>query len=374
MQSKSIIPVAGALAALVGQALATPGEPVYTTTFTDCVTSDNRYVGPDGELRWDVDAGCDIYQQDVYERPMTSAFDFFRGRFGAKEYLEYIDIAQVRAGFDERYLYVAIKLAGRDHLTSGGDRNEMGLIERYGFSISTDPDGRFGVLLVADQPELKIDPVTRFGTLGTFGYRDTNGDVGGADRRGRTGRAVTKSDNPDEESGLNGYDSDIIGDGVLHATGQRVLFVRLSPTDNTVVEFAVDYGALGFTQQDLRTLGSFDIEANKGGPKDPQNYRWNDKYSKEEAGSPNPGPDGRSEFGTNGLENITEVDTVRGGPIDGGVPCRADFDGDGRLTIFDFLAFQNAFAAGERRADFDGDGQLTIFDFLAFQNEFAAGC
>lgn len=97
MQSKSIIPVAGALAALVGQALATPGEPVYTTTFIDCVTSDNRYVGPDGELRWDVDAGCDIYQQDVYERPMTSAFDFFHGRFGAKEYLEYIDIAQVRA-------------------------------------------------------------------------------------------------------------------------------------------------------------------------------------------------------------------------------------------------------------------------------------
>ena len=27
-------------------------------------------------------------------------------------------------------------------------------------------------------------------------------------------------------------------------------------------------------------------------------------------------------------------------------PCPADFDGDGMLTIFDFLAFQNAFAAG----------------------------
>ena len=54
--------------------------------------------------------------------------------------------------------------------------------------------------------------------------------------------------------------------------------------------------------------------------------------------------------------------------------CRADFDGDGVLTIFDFLAFQNAFSAGSLRADFDGDGVLTIFDFLAFQNEFAAGC
>ncbi|MFI4881959.1 MAG: hypothetical protein ACIAQU_05175, partial [Phycisphaerales bacterium JB064] len=40
--------------------------------------------------------------------------------------------------------------------------------------------------------------------------------------------------------------------------------------------------------------------------------------------------------------------------------CRADLDGDGALTIFDFLAFQNAFDAGEAIADFDGDGELTI--------------
>jgi hypothetical protein len=54
--------------------------------------------------------------------------------------------------------------------------------------------------------------------------------------------------------------------------------------------------------------------------------------------------------------------------------CRADLDGDGSLTIFDFLSFQNLFDAGDPQADFDGDGSLTIFDFLAFQNEFDAGC
>ncbi|MFI4882043.1 MAG: GC-type dockerin domain-anchored protein, partial [Phycisphaerales bacterium JB064] len=54
--------------------------------------------------------------------------------------------------------------------------------------------------------------------------------------------------------------------------------------------------------------------------------------------------------------------------------CPADFDGDGELTIFDFLAFQNAFDAGDLRADFDGDGELTIFDFLEFQNQFDIGC
>ncbi len=55
-------------------------------------------------------------------------------------------------------------------------------------------------------------------------------------------------------------------------------------------------------------------------------------------------------------------------------PCPADLDGDGALTIFDFLAFQNLFDAGDPRADFDGDGELTLFDFLAFQNAFDAGC
>ncbi len=54
--------------------------------------------------------------------------------------------------------------------------------------------------------------------------------------------------------------------------------------------------------------------------------------------------------------------------------CRADIDGDGDLTIFDFLGFQNLFDAGDLAADFDGDGDLTLFDFLAFQNDFDTGC
>ena len=54
--------------------------------------------------------------------------------------------------------------------------------------------------------------------------------------------------------------------------------------------------------------------------------------------------------------------------------CAADLDGDGELTLFDFLEFQNLFATGDPIADFDGDGSLTLFDFLAFQNAFDAGC
>ncbi|MFG0282944.1 MAG: GC-type dockerin domain-anchored protein [Phycisphaerales bacterium JB039] len=57
-----------------------------------------------------------------------------------------------------------------------------------------------------------------------------------------------------------------------------------------------------------------------------------------------------------------------------GARCIADCDGDGSLTFFDFLCFQNQFAAGDPAADCDGDGSLSFFDFLCFQNAFAAGC
>jgi hypothetical protein len=54
--------------------------------------------------------------------------------------------------------------------------------------------------------------------------------------------------------------------------------------------------------------------------------------------------------------------------------CIADFDGDGALTLFDFLEFSNSFHVGDPRADFDSDGRFTLFDFLLFSNEFDAGC
>lgn len=54
--------------------------------------------------------------------------------------------------------------------------------------------------------------------------------------------------------------------------------------------------------------------------------------------------------------------------------CLADFDGDGELSFFDFLAFQDAFSKGFRSADIDGDGAFTFFDFLAFQDAYARGC
>ncbi|MEQ8316812.1 MAG: GC-type dockerin domain-anchored protein [Phycisphaerales bacterium] len=65
---------------------------------------------------------------------------------------------------------------------------------------------------------------------------------------------------------------------------------------------------------------------------------------------------------------------IANGQNGGGTGCRVDLDGDGELTLFDFLTFSNLFDAGDLTADFDGDGVLTLFDFLTFSNEFDAGC
>lgn len=54
--------------------------------------------------------------------------------------------------------------------------------------------------------------------------------------------------------------------------------------------------------------------------------------------------------------------------------CAADCDGDGALSLFDFLCFVNLFNAGETGADCDGSGGLDLFDFLCFTNSFNKGC
>ena len=56
------------------------------------------------------------------------------------------------------------------------------------------------------------------------------------------------------------------------------------------------------------------------------------------------------------------------------VACYADADGDGSLSIDDFIVFQTLFAIGDPTADCDLDGQLIIDDFICYQTLFAIGC
>ncbi len=90
-------------------------------------------------------------------------------------------------------------------------------------------------------------------------------------------------------------------------------------------------------------------------------------------GAPPAGPLASLDFTVQNMDELVLFDPVTVLP-ETAEPCYADLDGDGALTIFDFLAFQNAFATGDPVADCDSDGALTLFDFLCFQNEFAAGC
>jgi hypothetical protein len=304
-----ILPVALVSAWLLPCGFATAQTPVYTTTFGDAVTGDNAFVATDGFRRWDIDPGADSYQNDVYERPTAQTYTDVEGVYATDkvEYYENLDIVQARAGFDDDFLYVAIDLYGLDKSTADGVDTVEGLVYRYGIRIGTDPDGTGGFLLVTDQPLLKNG--TTYGGLGTFGYQDTNLDVGG------TGLTVTKQDVPGEVSG-DGYETVVISDGKTGA-GAEVLFSRVDPNDASIVEIAIDYEALGFDQDDLMNLAYLVFESIKGGPKDPANYLWNDEYNHGEAGSPYPGAPGSSisEFGTQGLGNIYELDTLNGGGI-----------------------------------------------------------
>ena len=187
-------------------------DPVYMATFGDAVTDDNAFSAS-GYRQWTIDAGADVYQTDTYERPVAQTFKVVRDasgtqQFAASEYFQNLDIVQARAGFDDTFLYVAVKVAGLSKLTDDGKVTPEGLAYRYGFRIATQADGGGGLLVTADQPQFKNSPNTTFGQVGTFVYRDANGDVGG------TGRDVTKQDRQAEVGG-NGYERVAASDGRL---------------------------------------------------------------------------------------------------------------------------------------------------------------
>lgn len=294
--------------AAISAAVAQPAQPVFQWHYSDAITGDNSF-NSGGKRNWDVDAGADRYQNDVYERPTIQTYGNKGGRYGTEEYFGYLDIVRAQAGHDNRYLYGAIELFDRNNSTADGKNTEKGLVEQYGIRFGNHADGKNSYLIYADQPELASSQNTVFSGKKTFGFHDSDGDVGGS------GRNVTKSDNPGEEAGMNGYDRAIFSDG-MDGANNPVLWARLRPGNSKVVEFALDFVAMGLTTADVARLQYLEFHAIKGGPKDPQNYMWNDKYTKSEAGSPNAGPGGLlSEFGTQGLGNIYELDTLSAGAV-----------------------------------------------------------
>jgi len=287
--------------------------PTFAVTFTDARTDDNQFVGSGGKQRWDIDPGADSYQNEYYERPTIQGFniDPLTGKYSASQYFANLDIVTARAGRDNQFLYVEINLVGNYFHKEDDTKDFEGLKYQYGFRFSDDPDGRGGYLMYGTF----ADPNSQaaWTALKTKGSRDTNDDVGGRGLflGGPTGLNVTKEDNLNEDGGvLDGYDADIINDGKLLSTGAEVLFIRMVGT--STVQFALDYAAIGLNADYVDSIQYLDMEAIKGGPLDPRNYFWNDKYVFNNAGSPY-----LADF-NNGIQppnDIYELDTIRGGAI-----------------------------------------------------------
>lgn len=149
----------------------------------------------------------------------------------------------------------------------------------------------------------------------------------------------------------------------LPAGWQRLLIADMSSDGSTVVGSLRDGPTAAMLwREDLGVVDLLDYLNDLGA----QTGGW-------EALSPyGVSADGSAVAGTGSFEGQQRAFLITGLPVPG--VCPADLDGDGELTLFDFLAFQNLFDSGDPAADFDGDGELTIFDFLAFQNAFDAGC
>src|SRR5439155_561061 len=55
-------------------------------------------------------------------------------------------------------------------------------------------------------------------------------------------------------------------------------------------------------------------------------------------------------------------------------PCRVDINGDGLVTVGDFLEYLQLYSGGGTQADFNGDGRVDVQDFLAFPSAYRGGC
>jgi hypothetical protein len=276
--------------------VAAPSSPVsapsYNQSYVDAVTGTNAFLRG-GNWHWRVSAAADAHANDLYERPTAQTYAQYAEGYATAgvEYFGNLDITEGLTSMDGKYAYFGIRLYSRDKVTTDGTQTAEGLNYQYGIRLSTAADSRGGLLIITDQPESKNG--TNWGGNSLFVYRDSNNDL---------------------NINGNGYESVIASDGKLGGSGAVIAFSRVSPSNDKMVEIAIDYAALGFTRAQIEALGRVVFEANKG-TKDPGNYLWNKEYTGAQAGSPNGGSGGLSEFGTSGLGNVYELDTLNGASL-----------------------------------------------------------
>ena len=258
---------------------------------------------------WFVNAGADVYANDVYERPTMQTFTASGSAFVASEYLGYVDLINAKYGHDATYAYFQLNLFSPAAYKNDGtvDFGQFGSGTYYGVQLGFNGDP--GTLLLRGEQNT--------GTVGgpfqpskTQGWYDANNTVGGPGGVGT----------PDEEGiipNFDGYESQVIAtDGYVTGTNRSVLFSRsfYNANGTATIELALDYIAYNQFCADSNSSTpvcplfnpaalTIVFEATRG-LKDNQNYLWNDKYNSLEAGSP---------YSARGLGNIYELDNMRVG-------------------------------------------------------------
>lgn len=185
----------------------------------------------------------DSYRINLFERPFTQ---------NVMDYIPPLDITTFRLHQDANFYYVTIQLV------SGDPNDPLGI--DYGVELDTDHDGVGDYLIWAHPPY-----ASAWSTETVRVYQDTNHDSGG--------RSPEKSDAP--YSG-NGYETLVFDQG--QGSDPDLAWVRLDPRSASALQFAFKRSLAG----NAFLWGAWA----DAGLKDPAQFSYNDRFTEEQAGSP----------------------------------------------------------------------------------------
>ncbi len=257
--------VAQTLTALSAQAVTPTHEAIATleptgTEISTPMTPPENTVAPivhvimPGEMQAiestvdDVLYNSDDFSRNMYERPFTQMT--MENRFD-------LDLQKIAMSTDNTFFYFSLALKDVNIGTKTVDGN-------YGIEFDLDKDGRGDYLLWAYQPPVS----TSWDYLGIGLFSDVNKDVGG------THALVSDPTDPN----WNGYETEVWPGKPL--TDPDGAWMRLSPSDVTVVQLAVKRSLLGNPASFLWSAWADDQV------KAPYKFDYNDFYTAAEAGSP----------------------------------------------------------------------------------------
>jgi hypothetical protein len=210
-------------------------------------------VAPVGALNYDVESSGtgpehrapygDSYNINLFERPFTQT---------VMNYLPQLDISTFRLSEDATWFYVSLDLIG-------GDPNDE-LNIKYGVELDTDHDG-FGEYLVWAHPPYTTEWLAETVQV----YEDTNHDTGGA-----------SAEKSDAVYPGDGYDKLIFDRG--QGEDPDLAWVRADPAVSAAIQIAFKRSLAG----NAFMWGAWA----DAGLKDPALFNYNDRYTEEQAGSP----------------------------------------------------------------------------------------